>query len=97
MKREDLPERWTTKLQDYLNEKGVNDRDFLSATDFPANQCVRVLFEDRSTAFFRYAFYISDSALNEAVVFTEHCGYHVFPLGESEIQLMHVTWTDSEI
>ena len=96
MNREDLPERWNARLRSYLNEKGTNDRDYLSASDFHANQCVRVLFGDGSTAFFLYAFYIADSTLNEAAVFTEHCGYHIFPFGETELQLLHATWTDSE-
>ena len=37
---------------------------------------------------FRHAFYLLDRDLNEIAVFTEHCGYHFFPLYDTEIELL---------
>jgi hypothetical protein len=94
MDHEDLPERWLARLKDYLTEKSIKDRAHLLVDDFPTNQSVRVLFEDGSTSFFHYAFYILDQELREVAVFTEHCGYHIFPLGQTELQVLQTTWTD---
>ena len=44
-----------------------------------------MIFDDGSTASFRYAILIEAPALNEIGIFTEHCGYHIFPLGGTHI------------
>ncbi len=38
-------------------------------------------FEDDSIASFKYAILIEAPELDEIGVFTEHRGYHIFPLG----------------
>ena len=58
--------------------------------DFPCSHSVNVTFDDGSTASFRYAILIEAPELNEVGIFTEHCGYHIFPLGGT-----HVTRVDA--
>lgn len=84
MRTSELPERWSQRLREYLrNELGKN-RDTLSANDF--RHSLRIDFDDGSFAVFRYAFYLTDRDLNEVAVFTEHCGYHIFPLGDATLE-----------
>jgi hypothetical protein len=45
-------------------------------------------FPDGSSAFFHYAFYLKDETLGEVAVFTEHCGYHIFPLYDTRLELI---------
>jgi hypothetical protein len=92
MKRNDLPERWADKLKSYICEKLGEDRQELTATDFRFN--LKINFEDGSFAFFQYAFYILDQDNNEVAVFTEHCGYHIFPLYGAKLELLESKWTD---
>jgi hypothetical protein len=47
----------------------------LTAYDFPVDPVV-LRFEDESTVRFRYAFIQVEGEFT--VVYTEHCGYHVF-------------------
>lgn len=51
----------------------------LSCSDFPGSP-VNLQFEDGSTATFKRAFYTLQTQANQDyyVVYTEHCGYHVF-------------------
>jgi hypothetical protein len=93
MKHEDLPERWTDNLQAYLREEHDSDRDQLSAADFRSNH-VKISFQDGSFAVFRFAFYRLDRELNEVAVFTEHCGYHIFPLHGTRLEVLESKWTD---
>ncbi len=93
MKHADLPERWAERLRAHLREAHGPDRGHLSATDF-SNQSLNINFPDGSSAFFRYAFYLLDRELNEVAVFTEHCGYHIFPLAGSQLELFESKWTD---
>jgi hypothetical protein len=87
----DLPERWSSKLKTYLREElGVN-RDRLSAEEFPYH--LKINFEDGSFAFFQYAFYLPDEESDEVAVFTEHCGYHIFPLSGTSLELFESKWT----
>lgn len=80
MRPDDLPERWKIRLRDYLKSIG-SQYPTLGAGDFPTGG-VRLTFEDRSTVRFRYAFVIEAPEWREVAVFTEHCGYHLFPLYE---------------
>ena len=92
MTHKDLPERWAVKLKAYLREElGVN-RDSLSAEEF--HHSLKINFEDGSYAFFGFAFYLLDRKLNEIAVFTEHCGYHIFPLLGTEVEQLESKWTD---
>jgi hypothetical protein len=54
----------------------------------PCSQSVLVCFPDGSHFHFRYAFVIEDKMVGEVAVFTEHCGYHVFPVGDGELELL---------
>ena len=81
MRHSDLPERWKTRLRDYLTAKGSN-HETLSASDIPVESVVRIEFEDDSKVEFKYAFAIEAAEFKEVAVFTEHCGYHLFQLHE---------------
>ena len=94
MKHDDLPERWAKKLTVYLREVRDSNRDDLTATDFSAGQNLMIHFPDGSFAFFEHAFYLLDRELNEVAVFTEHCGYHIFPLHGAQLELLESKWTD---
>jgi len=83
-----VPESWKPLLRQYLREKTGEERDRLSAGDFPCGQSVVIRFPDRSYVHFQYAFAIRDEQANEVAVFTEHCGYHVFPLGDTEVETL---------
>lgn len=86
---DDLPQRWKDNLHDWILENGSDygkKYKRLSAYDFPAGEGIKITFEDKSYAFFQYSFYIIDESLREFAVFTEHCGYHVFSLGEILIE-----------
>ncbi|OWP62421.1 hypothetical protein CDA63_14110 [Hymenobacter amundsenii] len=80
MRHEDLPEHWKRKLQEYLIAKGSTEPKKLGASDFPLDTVVHIQFEDDSKVEFRYALVIEVPELREVAVFTEHCGYHLFPL-----------------
>lgn len=80
MRREDLPERWKLKLQECLTTKGSTKTEKLSTSEFPSDTTVSIQFEDDSHVEFRYAFVIEAPEFREVAVFTEHCGYHLFPL-----------------
>jgi hypothetical protein len=79
MQQADLPERWKSKLRDYLTAKGSVDKT-LGASDFPTDSVVRIIFEDDSKVEFNYAFIIEALEFKEVAVFTEHCGHHLFQL-----------------
>ena len=86
MKYEDLPAHWSTKLERYLYEQiGVNRRR-PNAYDFHSH--LKISFADRSYALFHYAFYIIDEEGSEVGIFTEHCGYHIFPLCDTKIEVI---------
>lgn len=78
-----LPQRWQGKLQNYLSEIGSKYAN-LAADEF--QHTLKFEFGDGSNAQFRHAFYWTDKAINEIAVFTEHCGYHIFPLFDSKVE-----------
>jgi hypothetical protein len=80
LRPDDLPSRWKLKLQEYLIAKGSTRPKRLSASDFPLAATVSIRFEDDSRVEFKYAFVIKAPEFREVAVFTEHCGYHLFPL-----------------
>jgi hypothetical protein len=92
LNHKDLPERWAGRLKAYLLEELGVKRENLSAEDF--HHSLKINFEDGSYAFFGYAFYLLDQELNEVAVFTEHCGYHIFPLLGTSLELFESKWTD---
>jgi hypothetical protein len=83
-----VPEAWKPRLHEYLRERRGEEHARLSASDLPPDQSVLIRFPDGSHALFRYAFAIADESAGEVAVFTEHCGYHVFPLGDAEVEVL---------
>lgn len=77
MNQADLPERWKIKLSEYLIATKSKYRS-LGAESFVNN--LKIEFSDGSNSYFNFAFYLTDKEENEVAVFTEHCGYHIFPL-----------------
>lgn len=89
-----VPDEWKPRLRAYLVATRGEDRDLLSAGDFDCQQSVRVRFDDGSFALFHYAFAIFDATSQRRMVFTEHCGYHVFPVGADGIKVTRAVPTD---
>jgi phosphoribosylglycinamide formyltransferase-1 len=67
-----LPQHWKDWIAD---NKGGR----LSASDFDGS-VVLIDFEDGSHMRYNYAFYVVSEEHEELAVFTEHCGYYVFPI-----------------
>ena len=93
MRHEDLPVRWKTRLKEYINQQLADkDRARPVAGDFRHH--VKIAFADGSFAFFDYAFYVLDREGGEVVVFTEHCGHHIFPLRGTTLESLASQWSD---
>ena len=87
MKHKDLPERWKGKIISYLQSMEIRDRQTLNAYDFFPNRKIILKFEDESYAEFRYALLIQAPEWDEVGIFTEHCGYHIFSMGGTYVQI----------
>ncbi|WP_139232885.1 hypothetical protein [Duganella sp. CF458] len=85
MKHADLPDRWKTRLTLWIRQFSDDERTELAADDFPVSHYVSLKFEDDSEAKFEHALVIEEPKLDEVGVFTEHCGYHIFPLGGTHV------------
>ena len=85
MKQQDLPQRWQNKIIEYLQSIGSKYKTF-GISNFQHD--LRIEFVDRSNAFFYYAFYLIDEESNEIAVFTEHCGYHLFPMIDTKLEII---------
>ncbi len=83
----EVPEDWKPRLREHLRKTTGAERDRLSACDFRSDQSVHIRFEDGSLAMFRYAFAIFSEDLQRCMVFTEHCGYHQFPVGAASVEI----------
>jgi hypothetical protein len=86
-----IPEPWKHRVREYLRQHHGAEREYLSANDFP-HQSVIIRFPDGSLVLFRYAFALRDEVSKEVAVFTEHCGYHVFPLTDSDLEVVRAVW-----
>jgi hypothetical protein len=84
--KHEIPAYWREQVRRHIQETWGEDRDYLLAHDFPVGQSVRAVFPDGSEFLFRYAFYLADTSSREVAVFTEHCGYHYFPLVDVQIE-----------
>ncbi len=71
--------RLTGRPEDDLVKNG------LSLRDFQSNGEVELQFADQSHAKFNFAFFIASREKNAVAVFTEHCGYHVFPYVDTTV------------
>ena len=83
-----VPEEWKSRLRTYLRATCGEVRDRLLTHDFRSDQSVHLTFDDGSFALFRYAFAVLNEAGEQCMVFTEHCGYHVFPVGAGGVQVV---------
>lgn len=90
-----VSEEWLPRLRAHLLAARGEDRAPLRllATDFPPGQSVTIRFDDGSLVSFRHAFAVRDETGRRVMVFTEHCGYHVFPVG---MDVVEVTRGDGE-
>jgi len=77
MNCKDLPERWKSKIKEYLKEKG-SKYESLGANDFQSDKTVEIKFEDGSYASFKYPLIIEAQEFEEIGIMTEHCGYFIF-------------------
>ena len=91
-----LPAHWQEKVGEYLARPGA-EYNQISAADFVHD--LRITFEDGSNVFFNYAFYLTDTEAQEIAVFTEHCGYHIYPFCISSMETLdgngHVLRTEA--
>jgi len=85
MNHADLPERWKERIVQWIRKFADDERTELGASDFPCSHRLRLKFDDGSEAEFRYALLIEEPSFREIGVFTEHCGYHIFPLGGTHV------------
>lgn len=92
MKQDDLPPRWKAKLAEWIEKHGDARRGRLGAGNFPTSNTLQITFEDQSKVCFRYALTIEAPDLNEIGVFTEHCGYHIFPLYGTTVTRVELKW-----
>lgn len=84
MKHSQLPDHWKNRAADLARELSDGRYSTLGAEAFK-QQAVRLRFPDGSAALFLYAFVLTDATRGELAVFTEHCGYHVFPLEDTAV------------
>lgn len=82
MKEVELPSQWRSVIERRVVERSGGRFKTLGAADFPPGQTVDIRFPDGSVATFRNAFFVVDERRQELGVFTEHCGHHIFPLGD---------------
>lgn len=88
-----VPDRWQPQLDEHIRKSTDGHHKHLGASDFCHHVSIR--FPDGSYSLFRHAFYLIDRELNEVAVFTEHCGYHYFPLHDTELELLDSVHTDA--
>lgn len=89
---ESLPLHWKQWVEEYVGAKSGGKFKTLGCSDF--NGLVKLDFLDGSHVVFQYAFYAVNEEKRELAVFTEHCGYHVFPLTD-DLQYSHFVWAES--
>jgi len=91
LSRHEIPARWMDAVRAHIRAGSGEERDHLLVFDFPLTS-IRLGFPDGSYAFFRYAFHLRDDGAREVAVFTEHCGYHFFPAGGLEVEVLQSVW-----
>lgn len=70
-----------------IKEKG------LSAYDFSSDE-VKIVFDDGSSANFKYSFYVENAKISIIAVFTEHCGYHLFRSSGVSVMTVPESWIE---
>jgi hypothetical protein len=77
---------WVGEVASFLGRSSEELLSYgLAAADFPSDHDLRITLMDGSVVRFRYAFAIESETKRAIAVFTEHCGYHVFPHHEAVI------------
>ncbi len=79
----DLPERWKKKLSEYVLSRSGGKYSLPGAGYF--NQTLIIRFPDGSFIMFTSAFALEAEEWGQIGVFTEHCGYHLFPFNGTKI------------
>lgn len=79
-----VPDRWKQRVGQHIRQSTGEERDEPSASDFQRH--IQVRFPDGSFVFIRNAFYLLDVAEGEIALFSEHCGYLVFPFGDASVE-----------
>ena len=87
-----VPTEWQDSLKVFIRQHAGEERDHLIASDF--QQDVLLRFPDGSTLFFKFGLYLISKDRTQIAVFTEHCGYHVFPFHGVDVELLKSVWTD---
>lgn len=87
MNYQQLPDFWKQKIKSYLQKQGDPDRSRLIASDFPVGSKTIIRFDDSSYVEFCSAIAIEAPHLNEVAIFTEHCGYHLFPAAGNRVEI----------
>lgn len=75
-------QEWVSRYADAIALKLGREAESIRESGLQANDFRETLhfeFDDGSHATFRYAFFIHDAQANALAVFTEHCGYFLFP------------------
>lgn len=81
-----LVEEWKENLAEKLGRSAEQiSKQGLSAKDFSCSQKVILDRPDEMKCVFEKAFCIIDEGRGKVVVFTEHCGYHVFYLSGMKV------------
>ena len=77
---------WSEELSQHLGRSSEQiQQKRLGASDFPLNESLHIQLMDGSFVQFEYAFHLVSLAKRSIAVFTEHCGYHVFPLAGATV------------
>ena len=82
-----IPEGFERLVHEHILRARGEEREELRAYDFPSGTSLCLRFPDGSSARFEHAFAIADPSRRLLAVFTEHCGYHVFPAEELEMSV----------
>lgn len=83
----DLPTRWKERIERWVQTRTGGKRSRLEAADFPNANVAHIEFPDGSAAKFRFAVVIEAPEISEVGVFTEHCGYHIFPFVDTRVRI----------
>jgi hypothetical protein len=79
-------EEWAAEVASSVGRSAEELRSSgLGVHDFPSDHELRITLMDGSFVQFKYAFAVHSEKKRAIAVFTEHCGYHVFPDHEAVI------------
>jgi hypothetical protein len=86
---EEVLQEWAVEVSSAVGRSVADIRSKgLGASDFPTDRDLRITLMDGSFVQFHYALAVPSKNKRAIAVFTEHCGYHVFP--DHEAVVTHV-------